>query len=194
MLVLKVLFRPEWSWVHRLHFLILSILEYMRLLLRKLMTQQVELKDFFESFTLSCYFSVPNTSSICHNTPACTVLILLLLLLCRCRAREILLNKQQIPSFCVWAKNIIQNGKNRKNWSCFHKSWRSRKGVGTSREILAMLAFKTTGCCFFFTKPQVSNDKLSLHLQNTFNTKGNQRRGKLLSGETTKVTKASLRF
>lgn len=75
---------------------------------------QVALRLFFESLTLlSCYFSLSNTSSKCHSTVVCTVLILLLLLLCDFEVGESLqklslgeTNQQQIPSFCVCAKNI----------------------------------------------------------------------------------------
>lgn len=155
---------------------------------------------FSESLILlSCHLSLPNTSSICHSTLVCIVFILLLLPLCGCRSGQTLqklslgeTNQHQIPSFSVCAKNITQKSKNRKSWSWFHVSWRNRKGAGVFREILAVLASKTTGWYWFCRNPQFLNDKLSFQLQNTFNTKGNQRRGKLLSQETTKMTKTWL--
>lgn len=80
MLVLKVLLKLKWSWVHRLHFLILSILEYMRLLLRKLTTQcvkpaQVELKDFSLSPSLLAVislFQIPHLYAIIRLSVLCS--------------------------------------------------------------------------------------------------------------------------
>lgn len=161
-------------------------------------------KWHWESFhwvfsAVTSFFQIPPLYAIAFLF--CTVIILLPLLLCGFRSGDILqklslgeTNQQQIPCFCVCAKNILHNGKNRKSWSYFHISWRNRKGAGAFRGLLAVFDSKVTGCYWFYTKPQFLNDKKSFQSWNIFNTKGNQRRGKLLSRETTKITKAWLRL
>ena len=167
-LVFKACFHPECSWIHRLHSLSLSVLEYKRFLFIKLMTQharpaQQSQRDFSLSPSLfspvislfqyliymwrySCLYSEhfvaaftlwphirrdPSEAVIRRNKPTANPIFLY-----------------------VHNENIIQNGKNRISRSCYHISWRNRKGTGAFREILAALA----------SKVQVAVDSIHKHI------------------------------
>lgn len=160
-LVLKAHFSPRWSWVHRLHFITFSVLEYIGFLLIKLMTHvksaQVVLGEYsFSPSLFSAVISFFQTPYFCARELSSVAFIFLPLFLCGFISGEILqklssgkTNQQQILSFPVCTKNIIQNDKTRKSWSA--------EGIEKVQE----LSGKSLLCLLL--KLLVGNDSTQIH-------------------------------
>lgn len=153
-------FSPRWSWVHRLHFITFSVLEYIGFLLifmTHVKSAQVVLGEYcFSPSLFSAVISFFQTPYFCARELSSVAFIFLPLFLYGFISGEILqklssgkTNQQQILSFPVCTKNIIQNDKTRKSWSA--------EGIEKVQE----LSGKSLLCLLL--KLQVGNDSTQIH-------------------------------